>query len=485
VLLDRHLVRRLPVEHPSEQPEDAAQALAQWLRTVYAGDIAGGMHRAKPAAAARWFEAHAQAVLRDPMLACAVGDLTTLQTAIGRDPGWVHRAGGPLQLPPLVAIAHSAFLQLPAYRPRLHACAQALLAAGADPNQRVGSRWPPASPQMPSTHDLLSALYGAAGQNHDVVLTDLLLAAGADPNDGESLYHALPHHDCTRRLLQARARVVGSNALYRVLDFDDVALLHLLLAHGADANEASPSSDWPSPLFWALKRRRSRAHIEALLQAGADAHRRRADGLDLATLAWRLGLTEQTAVLRAAAGTTAPTAPTPAERFAAACAAADEETARTIQAQHPELPTALPPDMLRQLPEHAAQGCAPAVRCMVRLGWPVATTGGDWHASALNYAVFRGDAALAHFLLEHGAQWTEQHGFGDNCRGTLSWASCNTPDEDHEPGDWLGCAQALVAHGMPGARPDPANAQGVLVGGVPACFSEELTAYLLQVGAPG
>lgn len=315
-------------------------------------------------------------------------------------------------------------------------------------------------------------------------LPDPPLPADADPNDGESLYHALPNYESTRRLLQAGARVVGSNALFRALDFDDVTLLELLLAHGADANEASPSSDWPSPLFWALKRRRSSAHIQALLQAGADAHRRRADGLDLATLAWRLGLTEQAAVLRAAAGTTARAAPTPAESFAAACAAADEETARNLQAQHPDLPAALPPDMLRQLPELAAQGCASAVRCMVQLGWPVATTGGDWHASALNYAVFRGDAALARFLLEHGAQWTEQHGFGDNCRGTLSWASCNTPSDDHEPGDWLGCAQALVAHGMPGARPDPANAQGVLVDGVPARFSEEVTALLLKVGAP-
>jgi hypothetical protein len=131
---------------------------------------------------------------------------------------------------------------------------------------------------------------------------------------------------------------------------------------------------------------------------------------------------------------------------------------------------------LRLLPELAAQGCFDAVKLMVMLGWPIATPGGDWNASALNQAVFRGDAALADVLLAHGASWNEKHGYGDDVCGTLSFASFNEPVDG---GDWLGCARALVAHGLPVTLADPRGSQGVIVDGRHSNFPDELTAFFL------
>lgn len=454
-----------------------ADSIRNWVGLVYAGDIGGGTDRASPAAAARMIEQHPDLIRGDAHLACAVGDQAALQEAVRRDAGWIDRPGGPLNLPPLVAVTHSSLMRLPRFRDALHASAELLLEAGADPNQATGSRWPPASLERPSEEYRLSALYGAAGQNHEPGLTKLLLDAGADPNDGESLYHSLENPACTSLLLAAGARVTGSNALYRVLDLDSLEALKLLLAApDADPNEpagSQPTSDWGTPLLWAIRRRRSPAHIEMLLAAGADPSARTPEGLSAFQVALRFGLPKVAALLRQ------PEDSGPVEddeRFVAACAAGDEMAARNITRRRKDLPGSLSGKQLRQLPELAAQGCADAVKVMVKMGWPVSVPGGDWEASALNHAVFRGDAELTRFLLEHGADWRETHGFGGDVRGTLGWASVNEPEPD---GDWLGCAEVLVAHGMPTGRSDPSGARDIVFDDRRMRFSDDVTDFLL------
>jgi hypothetical protein len=326
-----------------------------WLGFVYAGDIAGGMDRARPSVAAQLLEESPGLLGEDAYLACAIGDEALLRRTIEREPAWIHRAGGPLELPPLVAVTHSGLVRL---RDRLRACARLLIDAGADPNQTVGSRWPPASLDAPSATHRLSALYGAAGQNHDTEITKLLLEAGADPNDGESLYHSLENLACTSLLLKAGARVGGTNALYRVLDLDDVEALRLLLANGADPNESAgdPSTiDWGTPMLWAIRRRRSAAHIEALLAAGADPSARTRDGATAYTLALRFGLQEVAQLLRPSVGDAHLP---PAEAFIAACAQGDEAAARSVRGEHPQVISLLSESQLRLLSELASQGCS-------------------------------------------------------------------------------------------------------------------------------
>jgi hypothetical protein len=458
---------------------DPAIARSNLLRLIYAGDIAGGTSKARPTVAARILDERPDLVGDDPYLACAVGDVVTLRRGTERDPAWVNLSGGPLTLPPLVAVAHSSLVKLPAYRDRLHTCAKFLLDAGADPNQAVHNRWA-ASPATPS-EEPLSALYGAAGQNHDPILTKLLLDAGANPNDNESLYHSLDNPDCTRLLLQAGARVTGTNALYRSLDLDDVEPLRLLLANGGDANEpagSKPSSDYGTPLMWAIRRRRSLAHIEALLAAGADPSARAPKGVSAFALAQQYGLPEVADLLRQAAG--AADGLSAEDEFVAACARCDKPHARKLLSERPDIMGALSDDQLRTLPELAALGCGDAVRLMVRLGWPIAARGGDWDSSALNQAVFRGDAALTRFLLEHGASWKEQHGFGDNVCGSLSWASMNEPVDG---GDWVGCAKALIAHGLPPAHFDPEGTDALILDGIRRRFSDDVTDVLVEASS--
>lgn len=468
-----------------QRSEDPARRLQHWLALVYPGDVVGSLDRARPRLTAQMLEEEGASMLgEDPWLACAVGDLEILRRASSRDPAWVHRPGGPLALPPLLAVTHSSLVRLPAFAAGLRDSLRWLLAAGADPNQTAGSRWPPASVAAPSNEHALTALYGAAGQHGDAVLTRLLLDAGADPDDGESLYHALEHPDCLQPLLEAGARVAGTGAIYRVLDRDDLPTLRLLLAHGADPNEAPPQGPalaWPSPLLWAIRRGRSLAHVETLLDAGADPAVRTAEGLDAASLALQYGLP---ALVERLAGGAQPAQSRLSARFVAACACGDEPAARALLSMQPGLVAALSAAELRLLPEMAALGRHEAVRCMVRLGWPIATPGGDWSASAFNQAVFRGDAEMARFLLAHGADWREVHGFGSDALGTLSWASCNEPDgigPGPDAGDWPGCAAAMREHGMPAARPDPQDPDALLIDGRSLEFSDEVCEILLRL----
>jgi ankyrin repeat protein len=471
----------LHVEASAFARNDHATLIRRWLTLAYGGDVTGGYDAARPRLAARLWRERPELFAGDAYGACAAGDLAAVARAIADDPEWVNRPGGPFRLPPLVAVTHSCLGHLPEFITRLRACARALLQAGADPNQRIANRYPPASLATPDEATPLSALYGAAGVNRDPALVEMLLEAGANPNDGESLYHSLENPDCTRLLLRHGARVRGTNALRRALDMPDPLALELLLAHGGDPNEpagAGPTQVWGAPLLRAIALRRSTRHIAGLLAAGADPLAQTPGGVSAYGLAMQVGMTDVAQLLRAAG---AGEALTPDEAFVAACARADAIEARRIQAGRPDLPASLPADRLRLMPDTVAWGNADAVKVMIECGWPIDARGGDWDATALNHAVFRGDPELTEFLLAHGASWREGHGYGSDVLGALSWASTNEPAAIEVP-DWVGCARALVAHGLPRAERDPSNSERVRIDGRSMLFSEGVTEVLLEGG---
>jgi ankyrin repeat protein len=410
--------------------DDALERRRQWQRWAFGY----GYQVAKPRLAARLLQDHPDLLAGDAVLACAIGDIATVSVAMAGDSNWVRHARADNAMAPLVCATFSGLVELPDYAPAIRACAQLLLKAGADPNVRWND------PQLPD--DPLSALYGAAGRNRDIGITRMLLEAGADPDDNESLYHATEAVDGTlvQLLLAAGARVTGTNALFRALDFERPDTLRLLLAHGGDPNEPGPGG---APLLHAIRRRRSLEIIDILLAAGADPSARGPRGISAYRRAYCLGLDEVAQRLLQAG---AIQDHLPDDAFLNACARADGAAVQAMLRAEPGRVARLSPGALRMLPDMAAAGCDDAVRVMVEAGWPITARGGDIDGSALNQAVFRGNASLAAFLLAHGAHYDERHGYNDNVYGTLSFASIA---ETTPGGDWLACAKALIDAGSP------------------------------------
>lgn len=409
---------------------DAATRRRQWQYWVFGY----GYQVAKPRLAERLRRDHPDVVADDAVLACAIGDVATVQRAMAAHPDWANKARADNGMAPLACATFSGLVALPAYAKGIRTCVELLLDAGADPNVT----W--ADPALPD--DSLSALYGAAGRNHDVAMTRALLAAGANPNDNESLYHATEVADDTLvgLLLDAGARVTGTNALFRALDFERPETLRLLLARGGDPNESGPGD---VPLLHAIHRRRSPDTIGILLDAGADPSVSNRHGVSAYRQAYCLGLTKVTErLLQAGAAADSH----PGDAFLNACALADRAAVHAMLRAESGLVDKMSPEALRMLPELAAAGCDEAVRVMVEAGWPITVRGGDIDGSALNHAVFRGNAPLAAFLLAHGARYDERHGYNDNVYGTLSFASIA---ETTPGGDWLACAKALIDAGSP------------------------------------
>jgi ankyrin repeat protein len=197
----------------------------------------------------------------------------TVERMLAEDPGRATRVVA--HQSPLCFLAFSKRFQAqPERQGDMIAIAELLLAHGADVND--------GRPVSPDSDHRLSVLYGAIGHAGNMGLGQWLLDHGADPNDGESLYHAteLGHHDGLRMLLEAGADPKGTNALLRAMDFHDHGAVRLLLDHGAraddfDGTHVAGEAPWVVPALHQAARRMCDAEmIDLLLEAGADPGRK-------------------------------------------------------------------------------------------------------------------------------------------------------------------------------------------------------------------
>ena len=117
-------------------------------------------------------------------IAAILADNGGVRRFLALDPGAATTPDEPYGWDPLTHLCFSRYLRLdPSRSEGFLRAAAALLDAGASANTGFHS----------TDHDppeFESAIYGVAGVAHHPELTRLLLARGADPNDGETPYHA-------------------------------------------------------------------------------------------------------------------------------------------------------------------------------------------------------------------------------------------------------------------------------------------------------
>jgi len=108
---------------------DVATRQRQWRQWVFGH----GYQEARPALAERLLREHPDLLAGEPALACAIGDVAAVQAAIAADTAWANRPHADSGMPPLACATFSGLIALPAYAPGIRACADLLLAAGANP----------------------------------------------------------------------------------------------------------------------------------------------------------------------------------------------------------------------------------------------------------------------------------------------------------------------------------------------------------------
>ena len=327
-----------------------------------------------------------------------------------------NAAGGPRGWAPLLYACHSCFSTT--------ALARDLLERGANPNAFFVNEY-----------GNMSALYGAAGIRHDPELTRALLEAGANPDDGESLYHstAAESPECTRILLEHGARVKGTNALAAAIDGERLEHVRLMLEHDADPDENFYVAH-------AVRRGCGPAMIELLASHGADVDRPGGE-------TWRgdvpLRTPYQHAVLRGKdelaellAGLGASTELDPADAAVAAVA----------RGERPEvpLPEPLDPDAQEVLVLSALRGKLELVLDVVGPGFR-GVVGGSPEGTLLHHAAWIGSPELVDRLLERGADPVAAS--GAHFDTPLAWTVLGSQHYEVPDRDFVGVAERLVAAG--------------------------------------
>src|SRR5260221_2108065 len=346
--------------------------------------------------------AHPEVASASIHVAAVLGNDSTVERFIALDKNNATAAAPPYGTNALVYLCMSKYLRLDESRsPQFLRAAKALLDAGADANSGFWTTgiYP----------EFETALYGAAGIAHHVEMTRLLLERGADPNDGEAVYHSPETSDtAAMKLLVETGRVTAENLsimLIRKHDWHDYEGAKWLLEHGAGPHLIPTRGR--CPIHHALLRDNSLAMIALLLDHGADP-RVEVDGLTAIARAAREGRRD---VLELFEHRDIPLQLHGVDRLIAACARADARAARALAGREPRLATELRAMGGTLLAKFAGADNVPGVALLLDLGVDIAApfTAGDGYfdepqgSLAIHVAAWRGRDEVVKLLIARGS----------------------------------------------------------------------------------
>jgi ankyrin repeat protein len=404
----------------------------------------------RPAEVFHLLERHPELAGRELCVDCARGDDARVATWLASDRAGATRPRGSEAWPPLLyASASPLGARSPAEAEALARVAARLLAAGASPDTYV--LWQP-----DDEHSRLPALYYASSLGNAAV-TRVLLEHGADPNDGESIYHAaeFDHEDCLELLLRHGGDISGrhprwhNTPLYFNLGHREGGLhtasadrgIRWLLEHGADP-EVTSGEDEETALHCAARCGRRGEIITWLVAHGAQVSRRTRSGATPYALALRHGHVATAAALAASGADV--NAVRDVDRLIAACAAADAAAAHALLARAPDLVHALGDEAGEVLGRAVEHPEAAPVALLLELGFPAEGAPGAGE-TPLHRAAWHGRPGAVALLLTRNVRINvRDHTFGCSA---LAWAchgSRNCRDAD---ADYLRCVDLLIDAG--------------------------------------
>jgi len=244
------------------------------------GHASGTLERAEAILAA-----HPEVAGGDVHTAAILGDDAAVRRFLTLDPANATTKGGPHGWDALTHLCFSRYLRLDRARSAgFVRAAEALLDAGASAKTGFFEQNHQPHPEWES------ALYGAAGVAHHPDLTRLLLERGADPNDGEVVYHTPAGYDNGALQILVESGRLSDDSLATMLlrkhDWHDDGGIRWLLEHGADPHRMTR---WRrSGLHHAVQRDNALEIFEVSLDHGADPTLV-ADGRSVVVMAARRG----------------------------------------------------------------------------------------------------------------------------------------------------------------------------------------------------